>query len=97
MLVCPRCNLQRQSDPALRLDLCPRCQTVGKEIYLEAVREPVIPARRRYDLYGLLASARAQLELSRPRVGPPSQGGTAGPRQLEAVSDDPRSSISPVH
>jgi len=100
MLVCPRCNFHEKGEPALRLILCPRCQTVGKNVYLEAGRDFAIPASRRYDLFGLLASARAQLELSKSQVGRPTAGQPAVAavgRQLEAGSRDPKSSISPVH
>ena len=59
MLVCGRCGFSRSEEAGIRLGLCPRCQAGGKEVYLERKR-----ARRRYDLVGLLAIARAELRRS---------------------------------
>ena len=59
MIVCTRCGFSRSEEAGVRLRLCPRCQARGEEVYLERKR-----ARRRYDLIGLLATARAELRRS---------------------------------
>ena len=59
MLVCRRCRFQRPDDAAARLSLCPRCQRDGTDVYLVDDKDDRV--RRRYDLVGLLATARSQI------------------------------------
>jgi Zn-finger nucleic acid-binding protein len=58
-LVCPSCNLERDVEGIGRLDLCPRCRTEGRDVYM--IEAPATDRRRRTDLIGLLATARGEL------------------------------------
>jgi hypothetical protein len=69
MLVCPRCNFHEKGEPSIRPQLCPRCQVVGKDTYLHAERDPIVPGRRHYDLGGLLTIARAGVDTAWARLG----------------------------
>ncbi len=62
--VCPSCGLRRNVERVIRLELCPRCQAEGKDVYLIDDAGPVA-GRRRHDLIGLLATARGELSDSK--------------------------------
>ena len=57
--VCPSCKFVSDVEPTVRLELCPKCQAEGREVYL--IDAPRPKRARRTDLIGLLATARGEL------------------------------------
>ena len=79
MLICPECGFRQDDEAQIRLPVCRRCQTQGREVYLSGGKP-----NRRCDLIGLLSAARAQLAESRDRfdkraAAPGTPGSAWGP------------------
>lgn len=66
MAVCPQCGFQTEIDPTARLVVCPQCRADGVQSYLRASDRS---NRRRNDLLGLTALARAELAAARMVAG----------------------------
>jgi hypothetical protein len=57
MYVCPSCAFQAPTARSSSMP-CPRCNAEGKTVYLRSDGDG--PIRRRHDLIGLMAAARAE-------------------------------------
>ena len=72
MYVCPSCAFQAPTARSSSMP-CPRCNTEGKTVYLRSNGDG--PIRRRHDLIGLMAAARAEARRVADRARPePSSG-----------------------
>lgn len=57
-LVCPSCGFRDKPEAVVRLELCPKCGSEDRDVYLVDEAHPSGPRR---DLMGLLDTAREQL------------------------------------
>lgn len=62
-LVCPKCKFRRSAEAGVRLEVCPRCEAMGREAYLS--RPSRGSARHPLDLIDLTSTARKELARAR--------------------------------